>query len=124
MKSVFFIVTLIVLSHSVFGQSKNTHYWMQTKTTDCKDHKISPSIQVGNQTVNIGVAYTWSKTKCDEFTAKNAIKVPKLKSGYHIAPDDKHYYNTGKVVYQIVGKSCGIKTWTPSDFWIMMQNHS
>jgi hypothetical protein len=121
MKNLFLLsmaVFMTLLSHS---QKKKNHYWTQVKTTDCRSKGISPKISLGSKSISISTAYTWDKTVCDEVTYNNAIKIPKLKKGYHIAPDGKHYYNDGDVVYQVIGKSCGTQTWTPEEFWTMMQ---
>ncbi len=120
-KIIFFLIFTLVAALS-YSQNNNYHFWSQVKTTNCKSLGISPSIQVGNKKVSVGTAFTWNKTNCNEYTMKNAVKVPKLEKGYHVTPDGKHYYNDGNIVYQIIGKSCGSQTWTPNDFWFMMQN--
>ncbi len=121
MKKLFFFLVLLTVCIKTYSQSNNTHYWTQVTTTECKANGIAPSVTVGVKKIDIAVAYKWEKTACTEATLKQAIKVPKLKKGYHVAPDGKHYFNTGQVVYQVLGNSCSAQTWTPKEFWVMMQ---
>ena len=118
-----YIVSFALFIFTFVSYSQKTEYfiWKQIKTTECRANGIAPNLQVGSKVVKIDFAYNWQKSVCSEYVYNNTIKIPKLNKGYHIAPDNKHYYFDGKRVYQVLDNACGTMTWDANDFWLMMQ---
>jgi len=116
------LITFLFLALLSYSQKKQYNIWKQVKTIDCSANGIGPSLNVGSKSVKIGFAYSWQKSICNEYTYNSTMKIPKLNKGFHIAPDNNHYYFDGKRVYQVVDNTCGIKTWDANEFWLMMQS--